>query len=200
MTDERKYQESLFRRNVKHWWVSLIIGIISVALGIICPFTPIAAFATLTVLFIAAFLLGGISEIVFAISNNKTLKNWGWILTMGIVDLAFAIILLVNPLLAPVILCYLIGFWILFQSIGGIGMSLNLYFARVNSWGWAMALSILGVLLALLLLFRPEVVVLFTIYILSLGFLCYGIFRIYISIKMKSFEKNLPKDDDILEY
>lgn len=191
-----KHLLSSFRSNVKNWWVSLIVGIIAVVLGLVCPFTPIATFATLSLFFVISFFVGGISEIAFAISNRAVIKNWGWILAMGIIDFIFAIVLLSNPLLAPLILSYLIAFWLLLQSIWSVGMSLDLQSIKGSGWGWLLALSILGVLASLLLLFRPEVAALFTVYILSLGFFCYGIFRIYLAVRLKSLDKYLPKDED----
>lgn len=191
-----KHLLSSFRSNVKHWWISLIVGIIAVALGLACLFTPILAFATLSLLFVISFFIGGISDIAFAIANRYTLKNWGWILAVGIINLIFATILVTNPLLAPLILSYLIAFWLLLQSIWGLGMSFDLQSVRGSGWGWFLALSILGVLASLLLLFRPEVAALFTVYILSMGLFCYGIFRIYLSIRLKSLEKYLPEEED----
>lgn len=190
-----KHLITSFRSSVKNWWVSLIVGIISIVLSIVCAFTPMAAFATLSLFLVISFLIGGISEIAFAVSNRKRLDHWGWMFAMGIIDLIFATTVLCNPLLAPLILSYLIAFWILLQSIWGIGMSLHLQ-AKGNGWGWLLSLSILGVLTSLLLFLRPEVVILFTAYILSFGFLCYGIFRIYLSFKIKSLEKYLSENKE----
>lgn len=184
------------KKAIKYWWVSLLVGIIALILGIFCLFTPFSTFAALTILFVASFLVGGIAEIVFAISNRETLNGWGWTLAMGIIDIIFAVILMANMELAPLMLCYLIAFWMLIQSIWGIGMACDLQPVKHSGWGWLLALSILGVLASILLLFQPAVAGLFAAYIISFALLTYGIMRIYIAFKLKSMHKYLPENND----
>jgi len=183
-----------FKKAVKYWWVSLLLGIIAVVLGIICMFTPFTTFTALTLLFICSFLVGGIAEIIFAISNKDSIKNWGWTLAVGIIDLVFAILLLMNMELAPLMLAYLIAFWIMLQSFWGIGMSFDLQSIKGSGWGWLLALSILGVIASILLLFQPAVAGLFAAYIVSFGFLFYGVFRIYLAFRLKTLHKYISED------
>lgn len=182
---------SRIQKNAKNWWISLLIGIISLLLGIWCLFTPLETFAALSIVFTISFFAGGLMEIIFALSNTQTMKNWGWTLAMGIIDLIFGFILISNPIMAPVLLACLIAFWLLFQAIWGIGISIDLKSVEGSEWGWLLALSIIGVFAAFLLIFRPEITALFTAYIVSFGFIFYGIFRIYLSLKLKSIEKHL---------
>lgn len=185
---------SSYKKAVKNWWVSLVIGIIAVILGIICMFTPLATFATLSFLFVIAFLIGGISEIAFALTNRESLSNWGWTLAIGIIDIIFAIILLANPMLAPLMLCYLIACWILIQSIWGIGMSIDLKDVPESGWGWLLALSLLGVLASILLLLQPAIVGLFAAYFVAFGFLAFGVLRIYMAFRLRSCKKYFTDD------
>lgn len=187
---------SSIKRAVKNWWVSLLVGIIAVLLGTWCLFTPLTTFVALTLIFVICFFIGGISEIVFAVSNRNVLRNWGWSLAMGIIDFIFAIVLLSNMEIAPILFCYLIAFWILIQSIWAVGMSLDLQQYKGIGWGWLLALSILGILFALVLLFQPAIAGLFAAYIIAFSFLSYGIFRIYLAFRLKSLHKYLPKEDN----
>lgn len=184
-----------FKKAIKHWWASLLIGIIAIVLGIVCMFTPFATFTALSLLFVCSFFVGGIFEILFALNNRDSIKNWGWTLGVGIVDLIFAIILLMNMELAPLMLAYLIAFWIMLQSFWGIGMSFDLQSIKGSGWGWLLALSILGIITSILLLFQPAVAGIFAAYIVAFGFLFYGIFRIYLALRLKSLHKYLPDDD-----
>lgn len=186
---------SSFKQSVKHWWVSLLVGIIAIVLGFWCMFTPFSTFAALTIIFVISFLVGGISEIVFAISNKNSIKNWGWTLAMGIIDLVFALILLSNMALAPLMLSYLIAFWIMLRAMWGVGMAFDLQTVQGSGWGWLLALSILGVLASVLLLFQPAVAALFAAYIISVAFIAYGILRVFLAFKLKNLEKYLPKND-----
>lgn len=184
---------STVEKSAKYWWISLIIGILAIGLGICCLFTPMDTFQALSIVFIISFIVGGILEITFALSNTKIMNNWGWTLAMGIIDVIFGIILICNPDLAPLFLAYLIAFWVLLRSIWGIGVSMDLQQIKNSQWGWLLALSILGVIISLILLFKPEITALFTAYIISFAFIFYGIFRIYYSIRLKDIGAQIKK-------
>lgn len=189
-----KHTFSNFKKTVKHWWISLIIGIVITALGIWCLFTPLATFAAATIVFIASFIIGGVSEIIFALINKDNIENWGWTLAMGVIDIIFAVILLNNMELAPIMLSFLIAFWIMLQSMWGIGIAFDLQPLKGSGWGWLLVLSILGILASILLLFQPQVAVLFAAYIISFGLLSYGILRIFLAFRLKSLNKYLPEE------
>lgn len=177
------------RKAVKNWWVSLLIGIICIAFGVWCFATPLETFLALTMLFVAGFLVTGIFEIAFSISNRESLHGWGWTLAVGIVDVVFAIILMANPAIAPAVLSYFIIFWLMFQSFWGIGAAIDLSKYRNSSWGWLLAIAILGLMLSGILLFQPIISGIMASYLLASIFVVYGVFRILLSIKLKSLNK-----------
>lgn len=179
------------RTSANHWWVSLVIGLLSVAIAGIFIFQPLNAFYTLTILFVAGFFIAGISEIVFAISNKDFVSGWGWTLAAGIIDILLGILLLCIPESMPWAMIYFVGFWILFQSIWGIGISVDLQRAEIKEWGWMLALSILGVIFSFIFLISPMFASEFIVIMAILAFLMYGIFRIYLAIKLKSLKNRL---------
>lgn len=183
------------RNTVKNWWVSLVVGIVAIILGIWCMFTPMATLGALTIVFIVAFFISGIAEIVFAVQNRKIMYGWGWTLTGGILDLLLGIMLLALP--APVVtmvLIYFIGFWILLRSIWAIGASAELNKIGVRGWGWMLAIAILALVFSLFFIFSSpvfggSVVVAF----FSVAMLIYGIFRIYMAVILKSIKNDVKK-------
>lgn len=177
------------RKAVKNWWVSLLVGVICIALGVWCFVTPLETFLALTMLFVAGFLVTGIFEIAFAITNRENLHGWGWTLAIGIIDVIFATILIANPVIAPAILSYYIIFWLMFQSFWGIGMAIDLSKYENSNWGWLLAIAILGLLLSIILLFQPIISGLMASYLLASMFIVYGIFRVLLSVKLKSLNK-----------
>lgn len=183
--------QSSFRNAVKNWWVSLLIGILAVVVGIWCIFTPLSTFLAMTILFVIGFFVGGIFEIIFALTNMNSMKNWGWTLIIGIIDVVFGIVLMSNMAISADVLMFFIAFWILFQSIWGIGISLDLKNEPGSGWGFSLILSILGVLFAIACLFQPAISAMFAAYMLGFSFLSYGIFRIYLGMRLKSVHKNL---------
>ncbi|WP_029906556.1 HdeD family acid-resistance protein [Prevotella sp. 10(H)] len=182
------------KQAVKYWWVSILIGLLAVGLGIWCLITPLSTLVALTMVFAVAFFVSGIFEIAFAISNKKVLKAWGWTLASGIIDLVFGIILIAMPVeVIALVLVYFVGFWVMFQSIWAIGTSAELQRNGVKGWGWLMALAILGVIMSFVFILSPAFTTGFIIALISISFIAYGIFRIYLGVKLKSLHNDMDE-------
>lgn len=183
------------KKAVKNWWVSLLVGILAIVVGVWCFASPGNSLLGMTYVFVVAFLLGGILDILFAISNRKQMYGWGWSLAGGILEALLGILLLALP--SPVItgiLAYMVGFWMLFRSIWGIGESCQLQLLKVQGWGWLLALSIVCVILSLLYLISPiwgKSV--FLVVFIGLSMLLYGIFRIVLAFELRSIGKEIKK-------
>ena len=109
------------RGAVRHWWASLVIGLLAVILGVWCFITPMSTLGALTMLFIVAFFASGIFEVVFAVANRH-MHGWGWTLSGGIVDLLLGFMLAASPApVATAVLIYFVGFWIMLRSLWAIG-------------------------------------------------------------------------------
>jgi len=182
------------RRTFKNWWISLIIGILAIVIGVWSMFTPDTTLVALTFLFVAGLFVGGILEIVFAIQNRKIMEGWGWSLAAGILDILIGTALLLLPLpIMTVALIYFVGFWIMFRSIMTIGSSIDLKNYGVKGWGWILALGIISVLLSFVFLLSPLFGGLFVIALFAVAMIFYGILRIYMAFVLRSIHKDLKR-------
>lgn len=180
------------KKTVKYWWISLLIGILGIFLGIWCLATPASSLAAITSVFIIVFILGGILEIIFAVSNRKVSDGWGWSLAGGILELMLGILLLALPFeLVTGILIYLVGFWMLFRSVMSIVESCQLQMMHVKGWGWLLALGILCLVFSFLYLMSPVFGGIFIVIFVGISLLSYGIFRIVLAFKLKSVYKDI---------
>lgn len=71
------------KRAVKNWWISLLMGILAIIMGICCFAAPGASLIGLTYVFVIGFILGGILDIIFAVSNRDYVYGWGWVTARG---------------------------------------------------------------------------------------------------------------------
>jgi len=176
-----------YKERPKYWWLSLLVGILAIIMGIWTLTTPDTTLVALTVFFIAAFFISGIMDIAYALSVRKISDSWGWALAGGILDIALGVLLLTFPL--PVIttmLVYFIGFWILFRSILTLGQSIEFQRNGIKGWGWLLAFSILGILFSIFYMLSPIINGIFVVMLVSVALLSYGIFRIYYAFRLKS--------------
>ena len=180
------------QRTVKNWWISLVVGILSIVLGILFLLKPLDAWITLIILFIVSFFIIGISQLVFSISNRKILRGWGWTLAGGILSILVGCLLLNIPTVTPTIMIYFVGFWIMFQSIWAIGVSVELQRWGVKGWGWLLALAILGLLFSFMFIFTsPFTATGFIVIMAAASFIAYGVFSIYLSVQLKSIKNQI---------
>lgn len=182
------------KQAVKFWWVSILVGILAVALGIWSLITPLTTLVALTLVFAITFFVSGIFEIAFSLSNKKVLKGWGWTLISGIIDLIFGLILVAMPVeVIALVLTYFVGFWVMFQSIWAIGSAAELQRNGVKGWGWLMALAVLGVIMSFIFIMSPAFTTGFIIALVSISFISYGFFRVYLGFKLRSLHKEMDE-------
>lgn len=184
----------LEKKDIRYWWISLIIGFFSVAVGVGCFVTPSGSLALLTVFFVTALLAEGVLNILFATVNHKRISYWSWSLARGIIEVLLGIWLVLLPLPAVTTgLIFLIGFWMLFHSIIGIGELCELQQYEIKGWGWLLACNILSLVFSFIYLMSPVFGGLFVVFYLGFSFLFYGIFRFILAFKLRRFNKEIRR-------
>lgn len=177
----------------KNWWISVLMGLLAIALGIIFVTSPLSSMLTLALLFAWGFILSGVLEVVFSISNRKTLNGWGWNFVSGLIDLFIGVVLLTMPGLTVMLMVYFVGFWIMFKSIWAIGSSIELQKAGVKGWGWLLTAAILGIIFSFIFIMSPVFGGTFIVSFAAISFIVYGIFRIYQGFVLKSIKNTFDK-------
>jgi uncharacterized membrane protein HdeD (DUF308 family) len=135
------------------------------------------------------FLLSGLSEIVFSISNKNTMDNWGWTLGFGLITSVMGLLLLIHPDISLTTLPLFVGFLILFRSIGAIGYSLELKNYKINDWGYLLVLGILGVLFSFFLIRNPLFAGMTIVVWTGISLITTGLFSLYVSFRLKKLNK-----------
>ncbi len=174
---------------IKHWYLSLILGILFICVGIWVLRTPLESYLTLSILFSVTIFISGISEIIFSITNRKEMDNWGWVLAGGIIDLLLGIWLISSPLLSITILPFVVGFMLMFRSMVAMGFAFDVKGFADSSWGWLLAVGILGLLFSFILLWNPLFAGLTIVIWTGCAIITLGIFRIILSFKLRQLYK-----------
>lgn len=175
--------------SIKHWYLLLIVGLIYIAMGIWVFLTPLSSYLALALLFSISFLVSGISEIIFAISNRQELDSWGWKLASGLLTAIIGLVLIASPLLTITTLPLFVGFVVLFRSIMAISFSIELKSYGVTQWGGLLFFGILGLIFSYILIWNPVFAGLTLVYWTGLALITLGIFSIYFSIQLNKLRK-----------
>lgn len=128
----------------KIWWIPLLTGLLSIALGIWCFCSPQTSLPIFAIFFACILVVAGVMNACYAISNRSLGTNWGWALALAILELICGIWLYTMPTpQLTIVFVYAVGFWLIFAAINSICESMAL--ARFG-WGWTVFMVILLVL------------------------------------------------------
>ena len=195
--DLKKSMHVLVEKTINHWYAPFASGIIFIGAGISAFFFGKATFLTLTVVFSLSFLLAGISEIAFALSNREEMKHWGWLLILGIINIVFALTLVANPFVSIFSITLFVGCAILFRSIGGIILSISLKKTDYSKWRYLLIFSILGILSALFLMAHPLIAEAIVLAFTAISLIFGGIFGMVLSLflrKLNFLKKEVDRE------
>ncbi|MBQ2913372.1 MAG: DUF308 domain-containing protein [Bacteroidales bacterium] len=137
----------------RHWWVSLILGIIILALGAAVLLFPQASYLTMTFTFGAVIILSGVMYLGMAMS--KGVKGRGWLIASGIIEIILGIILTAMPAVSAISLPLCLGFWLLFKGSSLIGIGYEMSKIKGSGWGWTLFSAVLLIICGIIILVQP---------------------------------------------
>ncbi len=182
------------KQEVKNWWVSLILGILYVAVALGLMFFPFNGYAALSILFSVSMLVSGLLEIAFAVSNRQRVSSWGWYLAGGVIDMILGLYLVTYPVLSMEVIPFIIAFWLMFRGFSAVGYAMDLKRYGTKEWGWYTAFGILAIVCSLIILWQPTVGAIYAVYMISFAFLIIGFFRIMLSFELKNLHKRSSRN------
>ena len=174
---------------VKNWWMSLLLGLLYIAVALCLLFAPVSSYVALSVIFSISILVSGILEIFFAAGNKKTISSWGWYLAGGIIDLLIGIYLVFYPLVSMELIPFIVAFWLMFRGFSATGYSMDLKRYGTRNWGWYMVFGILAILCSIGVIWQPALGAFTLVYMIAYALLIIGIFRVMLSFELKSLHK-----------
>lgn len=166
-------------RDLRHWWVFVLRGVVFIILGIYVFASPVSAYLALAFMFGLVILLAGISELIHAY-QDKGSANRGWHLFVGLTDLVIGLILLNHLAASMDVLRVVIGVYFLFR-----GLSIFNFrgFARRPVWILIGAVIVLlfGIMVIANPVFGTATIVIWT----GAAFIVTGILNILLGFRMK---------------
>ena len=123
----------------RNWWAVALRGVIAILFGVIALAWPGLTLEILVLFFGAYVLVDGIFAMIAAFTNRSGHDKWWVLLLEGLVGIAAGVITFFRPLLATLVLVYVISFWAIVTGILEIAAAVQL---RKEIRGeWMLALS-----------------------------------------------------------
>ncbi|WP_167079630.1 HdeD family acid-resistance protein [Massilia aquatica] len=119
-----------YRSDDRQWWMLMLLGVVSLAVGVLATFNPAITLLTLILLMGANAVISGVIDIVIAIRVRKYMRGEWLLLLSGVVSIVFGLIVLLFPLGAgAVMLATMIGVYAIFTGVLLVALSV-----RVRTW------------------------------------------------------------------
>jgi uncharacterized membrane protein HdeD (DUF308 family) len=109
------------------WWAMLLVGLLSLAAGIVTFVYPAMTAMVLLIIIAAWAIARGIFEIIAALRLRKIIHHEWLLVLAGILSIAFGIILLTRPLAGALAMIWVISAFAIVFGILAIILSLRLH-------------------------------------------------------------------------
>lgn len=136
-------------------WVVFACGIIVFILGLSVFAVPKTTIHVIGALAGIGMLVEGVSKIAGFAKGKPSFKPSGLVLFGGIIDFIFGIMVLMNIKATAIVLCFLIGFWFLFESVMRIARSFELKNIGIKKWWLTLLLGIFSTILSFYVIWNP---------------------------------------------
>jgi uncharacterized membrane protein HdeD (DUF308 family) len=97
------------RKSISDWWLWLLYGLVSIAVGVLTFVNPGITAVSLFYLIVAWAIASGVLEIVLAIQLRKVIEG-EWLMVLGgFLSVVFGVLCIVQPVAGAMSLLWLIG-------------------------------------------------------------------------------------------
>lgn len=172
-------------RLIKHWWLSLVVGIAAVAVGFVVLVHPAESYYTFALWLGIVVLLSGIAGVVQALSTKNYFVRHGWIVLAAVADIIIGIVLMFSSMLSAVAMPILLGVWLLYRGCAMLMQGFDLRSFGVRDAGWVMFYAAVIIAIAIAILWMPatlgvEAVILFV----AIAFITYGVSMVSLGFRL----------------
>ena len=170
---------------IKRWWLSLLVGLMSVVVGFIILVNPVTSYYIFAIWLGAAIFVSGIFGIMQNISSKNYFVRRVWLIVANIADIIIGLILMFNAIISEVFMPTLLGFWLLYRGSVMVIQGFDLRDYGIRDAGWVIFYAALIIALAIAILWLPmsfgiEAVILF----IAIAVIAYGISTISLSYRL----------------
>lgn len=135
------------------WWIPLLRGLILLVLGVLVLVEPLNTLQILAKIMGVFLLIDALVSILHGWANRKQ-TGWRVWLIQGVIDLAFAALILFWPAITATVFFYLLVIWAI--ALGAMAIIGAVILAKTKSltWPWLLAFGLVSMLFGVMLLLK----------------------------------------------
>ena len=149
---------------------SLFSGILLLVLGIVIFNNPFGTLEFLLTIVAIGILIWGITNIISYKLVSVLQKNQSWILLQGILNILFAIVILMSLNLAVRTIMIIFGIYLISLSVIKVIHAVKLVQYNIVGWELSLTIGIIGILFGICLFILPEIIpVILSLLLMTIG-------------------------------
>lgn len=182
-------------RAVKHWWLMMAAGILTIAAGVAVFVFPMESYVALSILIGILMLLVGAAQLIIALTSGNYLAMRGYMVVGGIIDVLLGIFLCVYPGVTFALLPIMLGIWMMYHSFMMISFGGDLETFNIGGSTSVVVGGILLLLLSIMVLANPFSAGVATVVVMAgLGLIVLGLLLCWLALKLKNIHLNFEKE------
>ncbi len=183
--------ENAYRAEAKEitwgWWLILLVGVLSMAAGVIVLFKPGNSLPTLAVIIGIFLLVDGILELISSFMRNT--QNRGLVATFGVLTAIVGVLLIRHPVGGVAAVALLIGIWLI--AIGVIRFVTA--FDEYEHRGWHALAGIVELIAGIVIVANPHIGFATLAILVGVGFILNGIVMVVLGWGIRDVRKDLSR-------
>lgn len=169
----------------RNWWVLLLLGIISLGVGVIALVWPGASIVIIAILLAIWLLISGIFQVVRAFAHGLSGGMRTLLIITGIISIVLGLFMFRSHFQAVEILAIFIGIAFLFRGFGALFVGAE----EKSGRGWNIFGGIVMLIGGVVVLVWPGISLVTLAWITGIWLIIIGIFEIVSSFSLKSAAK-----------
>ena len=182
-------------RAVRHWWLMMAAGILTVAAGIAVFVFPMESYVALSILIGILMLAVGAAQLIVALTSGNYLAMRGYMVVGGIIDVLLGLFLCIYPGVTFALLPVMLGIWMMYHSFMMISFGGDLETFNIGGSTSVVVGGILLLLLSIMVLANPFSAGVATVVVIAgLGLIVLGLLLCWLALKLKNIHLNFEKE------
>lgn len=182
-------KENIFR----YWWLMLLKGVFFILAGLFFVVYPGVSylFASIAInIFLGVTLIVvGVLSVVFSFSVRRLSDMWVRGFVFGVLAGILGVILLIHPGASAAALPFLMGVWLLFESVSLFGAGFDMKNMRAKGWIIPMIGGLFVLIFSVMVIFDYTLGMFAFVYWVAFSLMCKGIADVFLSFDLKKAKK-----------
>jgi uncharacterized membrane protein HdeD (DUF308 family) len=179
---------------IRNWWVIALRGLVALVLGVVMLVMPSTAAVGFLVMFIGAYaIVDGIFALAIAVVNTPPHKDRLWMIIEGTIGILAGIAIFIAPILAAVILLYIVAFWALMTGLFEMIWAVAQWKHMPDNWLMFLG-GLFSTLLGILIFTNVAFGAAFVVVVTAVYLILFGVLLIALGFSFKNSEGMLSGD------